>query len=147
MLNDQKLQLSKLPAQPTPESSEQLVGIISSYNVWLKKLPENTFKVLSRYIPDLNSQKIQIPGNCYSVSYGKLLTDYSQTLNNFSAFLDQRIQQIPEEIHTISSTQSRLQIVKLFDGMLRSYVSSIYWAEWKNTRESELQALSLKDNL
>jgi len=76
-----------------------------------------------------------------------MVINYTQALKDFSAFLDLRILQVQDEIQSINSTKARLQVVKLFDGMLRSYVSSIYWAEWKNTRETELLTLSQKDNL
>jgi hypothetical protein len=147
MLNDQKERLGKLPVQPTKESNEELVKIITGFVNWQQKLPESTLKVLTRYIPDLKSEKIQLPENFYAIAKGKIVSDYSKELIEYIAFLDQRIQQIPDEILKINSVQARLQAVKLFDGMLRSYVSSIYWADWKNTRESELLTLSLKDNL
>jgi hypothetical protein len=147
LVYDQKQQLGKLPAQSTNESKEELVKIITGFVNWQQKLTESTFKVLTRYIPDLKSEKVQLPENFYAIAKGKNVSDYSKELIEFNAFLDQRIQQIPDEIQKINSVQARLQAVKLFDGMLRSYVSSIYWAEWKNTRESELLTLSLKDNL
>jgi len=147
MLTDQKQQLNKLPAQFTAEGTVALTKIITSYVNWQQKLNENTLKVLSRYIPNLNEEKVQIPVNIYSVSNGKMVINYTQALKDFSAFLDLRILQVQDEIQSINSTKARLQVVKLFDGMLRSYVSSIYWAEWKNTRETELLTLSQKDNL
>lgn len=147
ILNDQKEQLRKLSVQPTKESTKELSRIIAGFINWQQNLPENATKVLSRYIPDFNTEKIQIPENIYSIANEKMEMDYSQTIIEFSAFLDQRIQQIPVEIQKIRSIQARLQAVKLFDGMLRSYISSIYWVEWKNTRETELLTLSLKDNL
>lgn len=135
LVNDQKQQLAKLPAEDSKESKDELVKIITAYDNWQNNLPENTLKILPLYLPDLVSEKFQLPGNIHSVAEGKTVADYSQTINDFNTFLDQRILQMPEEIQRISSTQTRLQAVRLFDGMLRSYMSSIYWAEWKNTRE------------
>jgi len=51
------------------------------------------------------------------------------------AFLNSRIENIELEIQQITQIKSRLQAVKLFDGMLRSYFSSINWIEWENSRE------------
>jgi hypothetical protein len=135
LLQDLKLQLGKLPAQSTNENKNELVRLIDKFNDWQLHLPENTFVILPRYIPELNAETIQIPGNIHFVGEEKKVTDYSQTLSGFNAFIDQRIAQLPTEIQRINSTQSRLQAVRLFDGMLRSYFSSINWAEWKNTRE------------
>lgn len=86
-------------------------------------------------MPELNTETIQIPGNIRFIAEENTVTNYTQTYNDFNAFLDRRIAEVPAEIQKISSTQSRLQAVRLFDGMLRSYFSSINWAEWKNTRE------------
>lgn len=147
LLNEQKQQISKLSAQATNESKAELVKIINGYANWQKNLPENTFKILARYIPGLTAEKIELPENIKSIATEKMINNYSQAFIDFAVFLDQRIQELPSEIQKINSTQSRIQAVKLFDGMLRSYVSSIYWAEWKNTRESELLTFTSKDNL
>ncbi|MBV5313008.1 MAG: hypothetical protein JZU47_06910 [Prolixibacteraceae bacterium] len=125
----------KLPAQATKESKDELVKLIGNYVDWQYKLPENTFKILSQYIPDFNPGDIQIPGNIHFIAEEKTITNYSKTFSDFNAFLDKRIELIPMEIQKINATQTKLQAVRLFDGMLRSYFSSIGWAEWKNTRE------------
>jgi len=135
LLQDLKLLAGKLSTQPSNENKDELVRLIEKFNDWQYHLPENTFTILIRYMPELNAETIQIPGNIHFIGEEKKVTDYSQTLSGFNAFLDQRIAQLPAEIQKINSTQSRLQAVRLFDGMLRSYFSSINWAEWKNTRE------------
>jgi hypothetical protein len=135
MLTGLKERLEKLPVEPTRESNDELIKITLEYVDWQQKLPENTFKILTRYIPGINEENIEVRENIKSVAIGKKVIDYPHTLNEFNVFIDQRIEQLPGEIQRINSTQARIQAVKLFDGMLRSYVSSIYWAEWKNTRE------------
>ena len=133
-LTDQKQQLTKLPATATRESKDELVKIITIYVDWQYRLPENTFKILSRYIPGLTAEKVQMPGNIHFIAEEKTVTNYPQTIDDLNAFLDQRMVQLPEEIQKINTTHTRLQAVRLFDGMLRSYFSSINWAEWKSTR-------------
>lgn len=130
-----KEQAGKLPAQATKESKDELVKLIGNYVDWQYKLPENTFKILPQYIPDLNPDDIRIPGNIHFIAEEKTITNYPKTFSDFNSFLDKRTEQIPEEIQKINATQTKLQAVRLFDGMLRSYFSSIGWAEWKNTRE------------
>ncbi|HAQ19213.1 MAG TPA: hypothetical protein DCR40_08275 [Prolixibacteraceae bacterium] len=98
-------------------------------------MPENSFNILPLYIPDLKPEDIQLPGNIHFAGEEKTISNYEQTLSDFNTFLDKRIEQVPIEIQKINSTHTRLQAVRLFDGMLRSYYSSINWAEWKNTRE------------
>ena len=135
LVSDQKQQLTQLPSEASSASKDELIKIIAGYNDWQQKLPGNTFDIISRYLPDLKVEMIQMPENLSSVVNEKTVTNYSQTVNDLNTFFDQRMQQIPGEVQRISTTQTRLQAVRLFDGMLRSYVSSIYWAEWKNTRE------------
>ena len=135
LVNDQKLQLGKLPAEATKESQEALVRIITSYADWQNKLPQEAFKMLGRYIPGFSEESTRIPESVYSIAKVKTVANYSQTVTDLNAFLDQRLPLIPDEVQKINSTQARLQAVRLFDGMLRSYLSSIYWGEWKDTRE------------
>jgi hypothetical protein len=135
LVNDQKQQLGKLPAQATKESKEELSRIIAGYVDWQSKLTENTFQIISQYISDIHANKVLIPGNVHLKAQEINDTNYQQTVNDFNAFLDQRVEQVPNEIQQISSVHARLKAVRLFDGMLRSYYSSINWAEWKNTRE------------
>ena len=135
LMQDLKIQLGKLPSDPSKESKNELISLIAKCVDWQYKLPENTFVILSRYIPELTVEAIKLPGKIHTIAEQKTVADYTQTLNDFSAFLDHRIEQIPIELQKISSVQSRLQAVRLFDGMLRSYFSSVNWAEWKNTRE------------
>jgi hypothetical protein len=135
LLNDQKLLLGKLPPEATREGKDELVRIIVSCADWQNKLPENNFKILGRYIPDLKEDAIRLPETVYPISKQREVPNYLQTVSEMNAFLDQRIPQVPDETQKIGSTQSRLQAVRLFDGMLRSYLSSIYWSEWKDTRQ------------
>ncbi len=130
-------QLGKLPALATKESKDELVGIIGKYADWQYNLPENTFKLLSRYIPDMMMENIQIPGNIHFIAEEKTVTDYTQTLSDFNDFLDQRIQHLPDEIQKISLVYTKLQAVRLYDGMFRNYFTSINWAKWKKTGEEQ----------
>jgi hypothetical protein len=135
IVEDSKIQLEKLPEKPTTESKDLLIGLIGKCVDWQYHLPENTFDIIPMYIPELSKELIQIPGNIHFIAEEKTVTNYPQTLADFKAFLERRSFALPSEIQKISSTQSKLQAVRLFDGMLRSYFSSINWAEWKNTRE------------
>lgn len=133
-VNNLKQQLATLPAQSTPQNNDKLIRIITGYVNWQNSLHEDTFKEFSRYIPDLVSEIILLPENIRKVAEVKSVANYAQTISDLNAFLDQRILQIPDEILKINATNTRLQTVRLFDGMLRSYFSSINWAEWKSTR-------------
>ncbi len=135
LLANLKQQLAKLPAEPTSGSKSEMLKIISQYDNWLKQLPQNTSRLLPVCVPGLKMDSIQIPATVGLTNGGKDITEYSKALNELNAFVNQRIERIPNEIQMISSTQNKLQAIRLFDNMLRSYFSSINWAEWKNTRE------------
>jgi hypothetical protein len=134
-LNELKLELGKLPEQPSAESKDELVKLIGSYADWQSKLPENTFNLLLNYIPDIHTDSIVSPEKLDLIAKEKVISDYPSALNEFNAFIDQRIKKLPVETQNINSVNTRIQAVRLFDGMLRSFFASIDWAEWVNTRE------------
>lgn len=134
LVNDLKMKVQKLSEQPTNENKKELLGLINQYAEWLSKLPETTFKNLSDYIPEIKPEDVRLPENLAGIVAEKSVSDYPKTLSDFAGFVDKRIEQVPNENQLINSIHSRLQAVRLFDGMLRSYFSSITWAEWKSTR-------------
>ncbi|MFA5327400.1 MAG: hypothetical protein WC384_06385 [Prolixibacteraceae bacterium] len=134
LINDLKQQLGNLPEQETSESKDELVTLIGKYADWQFQLPQNTFNVLPKYLPELKQDNLKMPENIDYMAKEKTVTDYAQTLKDFKAYMDSRIEQVPVEIQNINSVYTRLQAIRLFDGMLRSYFSSIAWAEWKSTR-------------
>ena len=134
-LNEQKMQLGKLPEQPTKESKDELIKLIGNYDDWQAKLPDKTFEHLLLYIPALNVDSIRIPKNFELIAKEKAVTDYSLTLNEFNSFIDQRIRKVATETQEINSASTRIQAIRLFDGMLRSFFASINWAEWISTRQ------------
>jgi len=134
-LNELKLELGKLPEQPTNESKDELVKLVGSYVDWQTNLPDQTFEHLLQYIPALNVDSIRIPEKLELIAKEKAVADYALTLNDFNSFLDQRIKRVSVETQEINSASNRIQAIRLFDGMLRSYFASIDWAEWISTRK------------
>ena len=116
-----KLELGKLPEQPTNESTDELVKLIGNYIEWQAKLPENTLDHLLQYIPALNVDSIPIPEKFELIAKEKTVTDYAQTLSDFNSFIDQRLKKVSFENQEINSTNTRIQAIRLFDGMLRSF--------------------------
>lgn len=134
-LNEQKLELGKLPEQPTNENKAELAKLIGNYADWQAKLPDKTFEHLLQYIPAINVDSIRIPEKFELIAKEKAVTDYTLTLNEFNSFIDQRIRKVATETQEINSASTRIQAIRLFDGMLRSFFASINWAEWVNTRK------------
>jgi hypothetical protein len=130
-----KQHLVALPATSNKENEVELVRLITEYVNWQNKLPESALQIIPLYIPEIKPEDIRLPENIQMAGDKKTTTDYNQILIDFKAFLDKRTEQVPSEIQKINSTYARLQPIRLFYSMLRSYFSSIIWAEWKNTRE------------
>jgi len=128
-------ELGKLPEQPTDESKNELVKLIESYAEWQNKLPEKTFEHLTQFIANIDVDSIKTPEKLELIAKDKTVNDYAQTLNDFKSFIDQRLSKVSDETQGINSASTRIQAVRLFDGMLRSYFASIEWAEWVSTRE------------
>lgn len=135
LLSELKLELEKLPELATDESKDQLLKLIGSYSDWQSKLPEKTFEHLSQYIPDIHVDSIQISEKIVQIAKENAIADYTQTLSDFNSFIDQRVKKVATETQSINSASTRIQAIRLFDGMLRSYFTSINWAEWISTRE------------
>lgn len=134
VLGELKKQLGNLPAKSSEDNKNQLIGIINKYIDWQNKLPKNACEILPLFMPDLHPDSVKIPARLQSIAEEKSVADYTQTVADVNAFLDQRIRQVPNQIQQINSIQSRLQAIRLFDQILRSYFSSIMWAQWKSTR-------------
>ena len=107
---------------------------IQKYLDWQYSLPDNWMVVMGLYIPQLNTDNVIVPATLQSILDENIAAD-SKSVDQMKAFLNSRIENIELEIQQITQIKSRLQAVKLFDGMLRSYFSSINWIEWENSRE------------
>lgn len=118
-----------------PVDPDKMKTIIRKYLDWQYTLPDNWLIVMGIHLPNVGTEQILVPSNL------QLLAEEAQEINNPSltdqmkAFLTQREENIGNEVQQISQARSRLQAVKLFDGMLRSYISSINWVEWENNRD------------
>lgn len=126
---------SKLPEQGDNESKKKLVDLLKQYEDWFAKLPESSLMNLADYLPGIKMNDVRLPQNLSAVVSSKTVNDYAQSLGSFKTFLEKRGTDIANETQLISSVQSRIQAIRVLDGMLRSYFSSINWAEWQNTRE------------
>ncbi len=117
-------------------NTEKLKASMQKYLSWQYGLPENWIAVMELYLPQINSEKILVSPQLQAlIEDNQESKDIGSSLELIKAFFNQRIENIDAETKQIVQTKNRLQAVKLFDGMLRSYISSINWAEWENTRE------------
>ncbi|MDX9883217.1 MAG: hypothetical protein RBS73_14235 [Prolixibacteraceae bacterium] len=126
--------LQQAPAiTETPPNVEKMKAAVRKYLDWQYTLPDNWLIVMGIYLPQVNTDNIIVPSTLQSLVEEN--QNYSSSGDQMNAFLRQRMQSIESETQQISQLKNKLQAVKLFDGMLRSYISSINWAEWENNRD------------
>lgn len=135
LLSDIKQNLDKLPEQGNTESQNTLAKLIRKYLDWQAKLPEKSVEHLSLYIPHLQADNIIVPTMVEKFAKSVNSADYSKVKNEFGSFIEMRNQKAGDELMSINSVSTRIQAVRLFDGMLRSFFASIEWADWINTRK------------
>lgn len=135
LLEEQKLAVERLGNDPATENKKELARQINIYSDWYSKLPAKMNELLAKYTPDIKEDNIKLPQNITLFGKEQPTPDYQKVLANFKEFLELRIKNVPDENRKISTVNTRIQAIRLFDGMLRSYFNSISWAEWLNTRE------------
>ncbi len=118
----------------TPANYDKMKTSIRKYLDWQYTLPDNWMTVMGIYLPQISTDNIMVPATLQSLIEENQNNPSSS--DQMKSFLSQRIENIETETQQISQIRNKLQAVKLFDGMLRSYISSISWAEWENNRES-----------
>ena len=113
----------------------RLKSSIQKYLDWQYSLPDNWLIVMGLYLPNVNTDQILVPSALQALTEANQPLTDSPSIELMKTFINQRVAEIENETQQIAQTKSRLQAVKLFDGMLRSYISSINWAAWENNRE------------
>lgn len=115
-------------------NNEELLFACRKYLDWQYSLPENWLLIFATYLPQINTEQIILPSAIESVLRDKEQIN-ENTCQLLQSFLKLRLENISIEKQQIAHLRTKIQAVKLFDGMLRSYISSINWANWENTRE------------
>ncbi len=135
LLKEQKQAIGLLGNEPNNENKKELIRNITVYSDWFSKLPLGTSDLLNKYTPGIQMDSINIPQQITRFQKDQSNQEYQNVLNKYKIFLDNRIGKTITENQTINNANNRMQAIRLFDGMLRSYFNSISWAEWINTRE------------
>lgn len=133
MITQQTHQLEACAGNPR---SESVLGMIGGYINWQNELPESWIQVFNTYLPDLSPEVIMMTPSLSRYAEEGKIPQMNPCLAQLGEFYQQRSENIPIESQRITQVKNRLQAVKLFDGMLRSYISSINWAGWENSRSA-----------
>lgn len=116
-------------------NSQRIRSSVQKYIDWQINLPENWPNVIKTYIPLFEPEKVVAPTQLQELADNSARVITANEVESIQSFFSSREEDIPSEIQQIGIVKNKLQAVKLFDGMLRSFISSINWAEWENTRE------------
>lgn len=116
-------------------NTQQAKVSVQKYMDWQFNLPDGWMIVLNTYIPALNVERVLVPLPFQAIAEKSDRIVTASEAENVNVYFRTRAEEIVSEIQQIAQARNKLQAVKLFDGMLRSYISSINWAEWENTRE------------
>jgi hypothetical protein len=127
--------LETLNSKSKSDNEKALEQQIKLYYNWRKQISQDAPDIFNRYLPEINQDEIQLPGNLYYIGEEKYKGDFDKNMIDFKTFITKRNDQYPEEIAKINNLYTRLQAVKLFDGMLRSYFASATWYQWQNNRQ------------
>ena len=117
----------------TEANYDKIKTAMRKYLDWQYTLPDNWLVVMGIYLPQISTENIMIPSGLQSLV--ETNQNNPSSGDQMKAFFNQRVQNIELETQQISQLKNKLQAVKLFHGMLRSYISSINWAEWENSRD------------
>ncbi len=139
MLKLHQNNFDKIPIQPTNDNKKDVLTIAQVFDNWFHSLPENGIDLLNTYIPEINwEEKVSIhPYLSFNPEHNRV-NNVSLGYEEVDEFLYRRSFDVPMEIQKINIAVNRLQATRLFDGMLRGFISSIKFSSWENTRTNNL---------
>jgi hypothetical protein len=131
---EQKDKLANIEQSGQADRKELLL-LIKPFSEWQQSLPTNTEVLLSKYVKDLDWQNIVITGYLSFDPDEGLIKNLKQCQADLHRFFGNRMENIASEKQKLAYAHTRLQAVKIFDGMLMGLFSSINFATWENQRE------------
>lgn len=111
-----------------------LLDIIKPFLDWQNDLPSNAESLLLKYAKDINWVDTRINTFLSFNPEEERINNLIQVQEDLHKFLDNRKAYIPFEKQKIGYALTRLQAVRIFDGMLMGYFSSLNFVHWENTR-------------
>lgn len=114
---------------------KDLLSLINPFIKWQETLPVNSESLLETYASDVDWHNIKIQNFLSYNPQEERINNIEQVVTDFQTFLKSRTQNIPFEKQKINYALTRLNAVKIFDGMLMGLFSSVNFANWENTRK------------
>ena len=134
LVKQQEDKLHQLEQSGEKIRKRELLNIIKPFLQWQDDLPNSAESLLLQYAKDIKWQDVRINNFLSFNPEEERINNVMQVQEDLHRFLDNRIANIPFEKQKISYALTRLQAVRIFDGMLRGFFSSINFAHWENTR-------------
>ncbi|MHA7110911.1 hypothetical protein ACRTDU_12345 [Sunxiuqinia elliptica] len=134
LLIQQQAKFDQLKQANSSIKKQELMGLIKPFIKWQKHLPITAEPLLQTYAQNLNWNKVNLLTYFSFNPEEDRINDVDQAQADFQNFLDERQSAINDEKQKINYALTRLQAVRIFDGMLKGYFSSINFAKWDNKR-------------
>ena len=134
LVNDQHIRLDQLEESAEKVKRRDLLELIKPFTKWENALPNQAESLLQDYAKDFNWENTSIRSFLAFNPNEERINNLEQSQADFHRFLENRQENIEAEKQKINYALTRLQAVRIFDGMLMGFFSSLNFARWENTR-------------
>lgn len=137
LVNDQHIRLDQLEESAEKVKLRDLLELIRPFTNWEDELPNQAESLLQDYAKDFNWENTSIRSFLAFDPNEERINNLEQSQTDFHRFLENRQENIEAEKQKINYALTRLQAVRIFDGMLMGFFSSLNFARWENTRNQD----------
>jgi len=137
LVNTHHTRLDQLESSPDKVKRRDLLEMIKPFTKWEEALPSGAESLLQDYAKDFNWENISIRSFLAFNPNEERINNLEQSQADFHRFLENRQENIEAEKQKINYALTRLQAVRIFDGMLMGFFSSLNFARWENTRTQD----------
>ena len=134
LVNSQHIRLDQLEESAEKVKRRELLELIKPFTRWEDDLPNQAESLLQDYANDFNWENISIRSFLAFDPNEERINNLEQSQADFHRFLENRQEHIEAEKQKINYALTRLQAVRIFDGMLMGFFSSLNFARWENIR-------------
>ncbi|MGQ8335714.1 hypothetical protein ACUNWD_04130 [Sunxiuqinia sp. A32] len=134
LITEQSEHLHQLDESDKKIKRRDLLSIIKTFTEWQKELPLNAEALFNSYSQGLDWHEITIQSYLSFNPDEERINNLDKCIEDLHRYFDDRERNISKEQYMFNYTLTRMQAVKIFDGMLMGFFSTINFAKWENTR-------------
>lgn len=134
LVQEHQAKLNNLTKADDKLTRRNLLSQIKPFTSWEEALPGNSESLLTVYAKDFNWENTSIRSFLAFNPAEERINNIEQSLADYQRFLSNRQENMEAEKQKIQYALTRLQAVRIFDGMLMGFFSSLNFARWENTR-------------